>query len=264
MATYTHGHAESVLRSHRSRTAGNSAGYLLPRLHQGQSLLDIGSGPGTITADLARIVAPGPVTALEANDEAIALTKAELDGQGVDATYVVGDVHALDLPSRTYDVTHAHQVLQHLPDPVGALREMGRVTRPGGVIAVRDADYAAFTWWPRIPALDEWLDLYRRIARHNGAEPDAGRRLLSWARAADLQILQVTSSNWTYATPTDRRWWGGLWADRITGSAIADQATSLGWASQSDLERIADGWREWAADPDGWFMVPSGELIAAP
>lgn len=264
MPTYTHGHAESVLRSHRARSAENSAAYLLPRLHPGQDLLDIGSGPGTITADLARIVAPGTVTAVEYTPEALALTQVELDAQGLDATYVVGDVHALDLPSRTYDVTHAHQVLQHLVDPVGALRELGRVTRAGGVVAVRDADYAAFTWWPRVPELDEWLELYRRIARHNGAEPNAGRRLLSWARAADLQILQASSSNWTYATPASRKWWGGLWADRITGSSIAAQATSLGWASIGDLERIADGWRRWAADPDGWFMVPSGELLAAP
>lgn len=263
MATYTHGHAESVLRSHRSRTAENSAGYLLPRLRPGQSLLDLGSGPGTITADFARIVAPGPVTALEASPEAIALTKAELDAQGLDATYVVGDIHALDLPDATYDVTHAHQVLQHLMDPVAALQEMGRVTRPGGVVAVRDADYAAFSWWPLLPELDEWLDLYRRIARHNDAEPDAGRRLLSWARAANLQILQVSSSNWTYATPDARTWWGGLWADRITGSAIAAQATALGWASIGDLERIASGWRRWAADPEGFFIVPSGELIAS-
>lgn len=264
MATYTHGHAESVLRSHRARTAANSAGYLLPQLQPGQSLLDIGSGPGTITADLARIVAPAVVTALEATSEAIALTRAELTARGIEATYVVGDVHRLEAPDRTYDVTHAHQVLQHLSDPVRALREMGRVTRAGGVIAIRDADYAAFTWWPLLPELDQWLDLYRRLARHNGAEPDAGRRLLSWARAADLKIQQVTSTNWTYATPEDRRWWGGLWADRITGSAIADQAIALGWASEHDLARIADGWRRWAEEPDGFFIVPSGELLAAP
>jgi hypothetical protein len=59
-ATYTHGHAESVLRSHRTRTAENSAAYLLPYLRAGQSLLDIGSGPGTITVDLAQRVAPWP------------------------------------------------------------------------------------------------------------------------------------------------------------------------------------------------------------
>ena len=59
MTAYTHGHAESVLRSHRTRTAANSAAYLLPHLAPGQRLLDVGSGPGTITADLATLVAPG-------------------------------------------------------------------------------------------------------------------------------------------------------------------------------------------------------------
>ena len=59
---YTHGHHESVLRSHRWRTAENSAGYLLPHLRSGMSLLDVGAGPGTITADLARLVEPGRTT----------------------------------------------------------------------------------------------------------------------------------------------------------------------------------------------------------
>ena len=63
--TYTHGHHDSVLRSHRWRTAQNSAGYLLPHLHAGQSLLDIGCGPGTITLDLARLVAPGQTVGLD-------------------------------------------------------------------------------------------------------------------------------------------------------------------------------------------------------
>src|SRR5690348_13442980 len=56
MATYTHGHHESVLRSHRWRTAENSAAYLLPHLSSGATVLDIGCGPGTITADLAALV----------------------------------------------------------------------------------------------------------------------------------------------------------------------------------------------------------------
>ena len=62
---YTHGHHEAVLSSHRSRTAENSAAYLLPHLEAGQRLLDVGCGPGTITADLAALVAPGQVVALE-------------------------------------------------------------------------------------------------------------------------------------------------------------------------------------------------------
>src|SRR5271157_3369786 len=69
---YTHGHHESVLRSHRWRTAENSAGYLLASLRPGLALLDIGCGPGTITFDLAALVAPGSVTGIDADAGVIA------------------------------------------------------------------------------------------------------------------------------------------------------------------------------------------------
>src|SRR2546430_6905197 len=160
---YTHGHHESVLRSHRWRTAGNSAAYLLPHLRPGLSLLDVGCGPGTITVDLAARVAPGRVTAMEVSADALRLAREHVEASGPGGVdFVVADVHALDLPDGGFDVVHAHQVLQHLADPVRALTEMRRVCRPGGLVATRDSDYAGFTWFPRIPALDDWLSLYRR------------------------------------------------------------------------------------------------------
>jgi SAM-dependent methyltransferase len=259
---YTHGHHESVLRSHRWRTAENSAGYLLPRLRPGLSLLDIGCGPGTITVDLARRVAPGRVTAVEVTAGALELARAHAAEQGQDnIDFVVADVRALDLPDGAFDVVHAHQVLQHVADPVRALAEMRRVCRPGGVVAARDGDYAGFTWYPQVPELDEWLDLYRRAARANGGEPDAGRRLLSWARAAGFTDVAASASVWLYAAPDERGFWGGMWADRIVHSDIARQLVSSGAASTVDLERISAGWREWAASPDGWFTVLNGEIL---
>lgn len=79
---YTHGYGAPVLTSHRARTAANSAAHLLPHLRPGQRLLDVGSGAGTITADLARIVGPENVTAFEVAEESAALTRAELARQG--------------------------------------------------------------------------------------------------------------------------------------------------------------------------------------
>ncbi|HEY3338503.1 MAG TPA: methyltransferase domain-containing protein [Propionicimonas sp.] len=259
---YTHGHAESVLRSHRTRTARNSAVYLLPSLGAGQRLLDVGSGPGTITADLAQLVAPGRVVALETSDEVLALTRAEVEARGFDnVEYLVGDIHALDVPDDSFDVVHAHQVLQHVADPVLALREMVRVCRPGGVVAVRDSDYGAFTWFPASAGLDRWRDLYRAAAHANGGEPDAGRRLLAWAHAAGCDDVEATASTWCYADPDTREAWGSMWADRITGSAIATQLVDSGLAGRAELEDIATAWRDWAAHPDGWISVLHGEIL---
>jgi len=263
MATYTHGHHESVLRSHRWRTAENSAEYLLPHLSSGVSVLDVGCGPGTITGDLASLVTPARVTALEVTEDALNLARAEIARRGLTTVdFVVGDAHRLDFADDTFDVVHAHQVLQHLGDPVAALRELRRVTRPGGLIAVRDSDYAAFAWYPRLPELDDWLALYERVARGNGGEPDAGRRLLAWAHAAGLTDVSATSSTWCFATPADREWWGGMWADRVLQSAMAATAERTGAATRDDLSRISQAWRRWAADPDGWMSLLHGELIA--
>jgi ubiquinone/menaquinone biosynthesis C-methylase UbiE len=259
-AVYTHGHHESVLRSHRWRTAENSAGHLLPHLTSGASLLDVGCGPGTITADLATRITPGRVTALETSEEALNLARETIKNTNV--SYAMGEVHALDFPDDSFDIVHAHQVLQHVGDPVRALREMRRVARPGGIIAVRDSDYAAFTWFPEMPELDHWLSLYRRIARRNGGEPDAGRRLLSWARAAGFTDITATSSTWCFANDEDRQWWGGMWADRILKSAMGHQALADGDATQDELQRISDAWRRWSADPDAWMSLLHGELIA--
>ncbi|HEY6740161.1 MAG TPA: methyltransferase domain-containing protein [Actinopolymorphaceae bacterium] len=261
-ATYTHGHHESVLRSHRWRTVENSAAYLLSELAPGRTVLDVGCGPGTITADLADRVVPGRVIALEVTQDALDLARAEISRRGLDTVdFVVGDVHDLGFPDDHVDVVHAHQVLQHVGDPVRALREMRRVCRPGGVVAARDSDYAAFTWYPRVPELDEWLGLYRTLARANGGEPDAGRQLLSWARAAGFEDVRASASTWCFATAEDRDWWGGMWADRIVQSALARQAVDSGLATEGDLRRMSEGWRTWAAAPDGWFAVLHGEVL---
>jgi SAM-dependent methyltransferase len=260
--TYTHGHADSVLRSHRWRTVANSAPHLLPGLRAGLDLLDVGCGPGTITADLAARVAPGRVVGMDRSPEVIAEAASGLGSDRL--SFVVGDVYRLDAPDASFDVVHAHQVLQHLSDPVAALREMRRVCRPDGVVAVRDSDYAAFTWDPPSPELDRWLAVYRAVARGNDADPDAGRRLKGWALAAGFGSVSVSGSVWTFSTPDERAWWGGLWADRVTDTTLADQAVAAGLATRDELASMASAFHRWAADDTAVFIVPSVEILARP
>lgn len=304
---YTHGHHESVLRSHTWRTAENSAAFLLPHLAAGMSLLDVGCGPGTITADLAALVAPGRVVGIDRAVDVLTQARAyareraaheepaeyredardrddarpterardaESAGGSVRSerpvaaaalpSFSAADVYRLPFADASFDVVHAHQVLQHLVDPVAALREMRRVVRPGGTVAVRDSDYSAFTWAPLDARLDRWLALYHAVTRRNSAEPDAGRFLKGWALAAAFTSVRTTTSTWTYADPDTCTWWGGLWADRCERSAFGEQAVSYGLSTREELSDIAAAFREWAAKPDAFFMIPHGEVIARP
>lgn len=260
---YIHGHHESVLRSHRWRTAANSAAYLLPHLHPGMRLLDIGCGPGTITADLARHVAPAPVIGVDREPAVIAEAARLLGVDGpANVEFRTADAYALEFSKGSFDVVHAHQVLQHLTDPTAALSEMRRVLRDGGIVAVRDSDYGGFVWAPSDPLLDRWMELYHEVSDRNRTDADAGRNLLSWVKAAGFAEAAAGSSTWTFAETPDRLWWGELWAERVTQSSFAKQAIEYGLSTADELSSIAAGWRQWAAHDDGFFVVLHAEVLA--
>ena len=262
-ARYTHGHSAAVLSAHSRRGAADSAAYLLAHLSAGMDLLDVGCGPASITADLTERVAPGRVVALDAADGALEAARATLRERGLSEQVEVtsGDVMALPFEDASFDVVHAHQVLQHLADPVGALAEMRRVTRPGGIVAVRDAVYSAMTWFPEPAGMEQWRSVYMATARANGGEPNAGSRLLSWARAAGFADASASASTWCYATPADRAWQSQTWAQRCLTS-FGPRAVELGLADRADLETMAQAWRQWGDSEDAWFVVVHGEVLA--
>lgn len=260
---YTHGHHESVVRAHASRTAENSAAFVIPHLTAGTSVLDVGCGPGSITCDFAELVAPAKVVGLDRSAEIVSQAASLAAERGVEnVEFVTGNIYDLDFEDETFDLVHAHQVLQHLTDPVAALREMRRVAKPGAIVAVRDADFHGMSWYPEVRELDDWMELYQKIARRNGAEPDAGRRLVSWAQQAGFTDVAPSSSNWLYATAQQRRWQSRVWSERVLHSAFAEQALEYGLANEADLARIAAGWHRWGSTDDGFFLIPNGEVIA--
>ena len=262
-ARYTHGHGAAVLSAHSRRGAEDSAAYLLPHLNVGMDLLDVGCGPATITADLAERVAPARVVGLDAASGALEAARATLAERDLPAGVELtdGDIMSLPFDDGTFDVAHAHQVLQHLSDPVGALTEMRRVARPGGIVAVRDAVYSAMTWFPEPEGMSLWRSVYMATARGNGGEPDAGSRLLAWAHRAGFTEVTASASTWCYATPADRAWQSTTWAQRSLTS-FGPQAVELGLASSTDLETMARAWRQWGGSEDAWFVVVHGEVIA--
>ncbi len=111
-------------------------------LAPGQSVLDVGCGPGTDLFDMVELVGPaGRLAGLDASEVMIAEARQRAMDLHLPISFEVGEVQALPFPNDTFDVCRAARLLEHLPDAERALAEMVRVTRPGGRIAVFDFDW---------------------------------------------------------------------------------------------------------------------------
>jgi ubiquinone/menaquinone biosynthesis C-methylase UbiE len=120
------------------------------------AVLDVGCGTGVeVRALLARPGFTGRVVAVDQSPALVETARrlAAAEGLGGRVDFTVGDAHRLELPEETFDVVIAHTLLSHVADPLRALGEMVRVTRPGGTVAVFDGDYASWTWSHPDPAL---------------------------------------------------------------------------------------------------------------
>src|SRR5262249_57965930 len=110
-----------------------------------------------------------------------------------------GSVYELPFVDGSFDVAYAHQVLQHLRERGLALREMLRVVKPGGIVAVREVDWSTVAYFPRDPWIDRFIDVHLRTWYRNGVEPQAGRQLRALFQPAGGASLAIPARAWGYA-----------------------------------------------------------------
>jgi ubiquinone/menaquinone biosynthesis C-methylase UbiE len=264
--TYTHGHAPATVRQHGRRTAEEAAAFLLPVLQPGMRLLDVGCGPGSITRGLAERLAPGQVVGLDLSAETLAAAREDAAARGLaNLRYEQGSVYELPFPDESFDVVFAHQVLQHLREPGAALGQMRRVLRPGGLVAVREVDWGTAAYWPPDPWIDRFVEVHLQTWYRNGGEPRIGRKLRALFNAADVANLEITASQWCYATPPETVEWGESYAERLLTSPMGERAVEYGYASRADLEAMAAAFRAWAGHPDAfWAFIHVAALARKP
>ncbi|KJY35203.1 methyltransferase domain-containing protein [Streptomyces sp. NRRL S-495] len=110
-------------------------------IRPGQTVLDLGCGPGTDLTSLARAVAgTGTVIGVDHDPAAVETARARTADRHT-VTVRLGDIHDLPLPDRTADRARTDRVLQHVADPARALRELHRVLRPGGRLVMGEPDW---------------------------------------------------------------------------------------------------------------------------
>lgn len=250
---YTHGYGDQPRQAMSRRTAETDAAFLLPHLRPGMRLLDFGSGPGSITVGLARVVAPGEVVGLDIGPVQVETARALAAAEGVaNARFEVGSVYTLPFPDASFDAAFAHTVLEHLADPLAALREVRRVLRPGGVIGLRDGDWGGRVVAPPSPLVEEGLALYVRLWVLNGGNPNRGREHRALLRAAGFGRIAASAAAWACGTPEETRSLAALFHAQLSRPEYVERVVALGWADRERLAQLAAAQQDWGEHPDAF------------
>ncbi|MDI6895497.1 MAG: class I SAM-dependent methyltransferase [Bacillota bacterium] len=268
---YSIGYGPGAHRWHSQRTARDRAGFFLPFLRPGMRLLDCGCGPGSITLGFAEVLASGSVVGVDLEPRQIERARALAAQRGAaNVEFRVGDIYELAFPDASFDAAFAHNVLEHLSDPLRALREMRRVLRPGGVVAIRDPDYGTVLCVPSTPLLAEASSLVLRVRERNGGSPYYARhqrRLLleaGFGRSIGFAFAECQGDTGAVRAFAD------ILVEVLCSPATVDVAVGEGWADRETLDAMAAGVRAWSEEPGafravmdcaavGWVDGPAGE-----
>ena len=156
----------------------------------GLRVLDVGCGPGALTAELVRRLGPGAVRAVEPSASFVAAARDRLPG--VDIQQATAE--QLPFPDQTFDAALAQLVVHFMKDPVQGLREMGRVTRPGGTVAACVWDHGADrgplgAFWQAVRELDPGARDESRLA---GVREGDLARLFGQAGLGQAEVSTLT------------------------------------------------------------------------
>jgi SAM-dependent methyltransferase len=174
----------------------------LAQVSDGQRALDVGCGPGALTAELVERLGAWAVSAIDPSAPFVAAIRSRFPRVDIRS----GAAEQLPFPDGTFDVTLAQLVVHFMADPVAGLSEMARVTRPGGVVAASVWDSAGDgspldTFWRAVRDLDPGAQDESQLS--GAREGD----LAKLCEAAGLKDIEPTSLTVIVGFPTFADWW---------------------------------------------------------
>src|SRR5262249_38690125 len=237
-------------------TAQTVASFFLAHLGPGMGVLDCGSGPGSITIGLAEAVAPGETVGLDLQESQVLAGRERAAARGIEnGRFQQGSVFDLPFPDASFDAVAAFHVLFHLREPLRALREMRRVLKPGGVVAVRDPDVGGRVQEPWAPLAAAAFELSWRAHEFNGGDAHFGRKHRRLLGEAGFERVEAASVTEAHGTAEALAQFAELLSLRLTGPSYLEAITGQGWATREQLDTILEGLHAWAARPDAFTSV---------
>ncbi|KAI5968978.1 hypothetical protein CANMA_001974 [Candida margitis] len=252
-AYYNTGYKKSISDTHAIRTVENSVEYITNVLQPDFKVLDVGCGPGSITIDIAKnyLSQGGSVIGIEPTPEVIDTAnnlKQSIAADVDNVSFQIGSIYKLPFDDNTFDLVHAHQVVVHLEDPVKALKELARVTKPGKYVTVKDGDLDSILIYP--PKYDVLKEYQSKGALNRGStDLKAGRKLLSRAIEAGYKPSNITTTTSTLSfagQKETKKTWGDLLIKRVEtgGEVFVVDDEKKNEEAKQEVIKVLQEWRD--------------------
>jgi ubiquinone/menaquinone biosynthesis C-methylase UbiE len=164
--------------------------YLAHRVRKGAEVLSVGCGPGVILREVCALDASIRATGLDISDDRVDEAK-QRNRENPQATFVRGDAQAMDFPSNTFDFVYSRMLMEYLKDKEGAVREMARVCKRGGLVLLQDLDGQLLWHYPEDPVVQGTVEKVVRALAATGFDPFVGRKLFFLAQQAGLKNIDA-------------------------------------------------------------------------
>lgn len=238
------------------RSAEKQAAFLLPHLQPGMNLLDCGCGPGSITIGLAKAVAPGAVVGVDIDPGEVERARQLAAEQGIaNVQFETGTVYALPFADASFDAAFSNALLDHLSDPVAALREMRRVLKEDGVLGVRTADRDGYLLAPADPLLKKFQEWGEKRKNAQGVSVRIGKNIRAMLREAGFARTEASASYDCYGSADEVR---GLVESGVAGLQAElrrSRSAADGGPDRAELEAVIAAHRAWGESPDAFFAM---------
>ena len=259
---YTHGYGERVVQHMAGRSASVTLAFFLPHLQPGFRVLDCGCGPGAITADVAALVAPGEAVGVDIEPGQVETARQRAAERGIaNVRFEVASLYELPFPDGSFAAAYAHTVIQHLREPLRALREIRRVLAPGGLLGLRDDDWGAVLWAPRDPLVELAMDLVVKVWNYNGGDPFYPRQQRRLLREAGFARTAGSASVECRGTPDETRAWADVVIAHNRAPAFVQTVLEQGWIDDATLAATHEALRGWGEHPDAYQATIMCEAI---
>jgi SAM-dependent methyltransferase len=247
----------------RDRSAAQYADFVLPAIGQGDEVLDVGCGPGSITLGLAQ--AAGHVTGIDVDDAEFADARAYAARHGIDnVEFREGSIYDLRVTDGSIDVCTLCSMLETLEDPLAGLAEVRRVLKPGGVIGASSIEYGGLILHGAdVPSLRRFYDLRLALwAAQGDVHPYRGRELRGLLLAAGFAQVEASTTYFSYGTEERVRTFGFGRAADCRDEWFVDGLTERGLADQNEIDALEQAWLRWAEGADSFAAFAWGRATA--